>query len=72
VRNPYRFYLHHVLPRIAGALTGNREAYQYLGESIERFPKGEDMTALLENNGFASGTAMPLAGGISSVYVAEK
>ncbi|NIP97679.1 MAG: class I SAM-dependent methyltransferase, partial [Akkermansiaceae bacterium] len=38
---PYRFYLHRVLPRIAGWLTGEREAYQYLSGSIEQFPSGE-------------------------------
>lgn len=72
LRTPYRFYLHHILPLIAGVLTGNRQAYQYLGESIERFPKGDDMTAMLVENGYTSASATPLATGISSVYVAEK
>ncbi len=71
LREPYRFYLHHILPRIAGLLTGNREAYQYLGESIERFPKGQDMIDLLQENGYQSATAEPLGCGISSVYVAK-
>jgi len=72
LRMPYRFYLHHVLPVVAGWLTGNREAYQYLGESIERFPRGQQMIDLLLANGYAAAQATPLAGGISSVYVAEK
>ena len=37
----YRFYLHHVLPRMAGWLTGQRDAYEYLGGSIEAFPSGK-------------------------------
>ncbi len=72
LRIPYRFYLHHILPVVAGWLTGNREAYQYLGESIERFPSGQKMMDLLLENGYAEAKATPLAGGISSVYVAEK
>ncbi|MDF1753399.1 MAG: bifunctional demethylmenaquinone methyltransferase/2-methoxy-6-polyprenyl-1,4-benzoquinol methylase UbiE [Verrucomicrobiales bacterium] len=72
LRAPYRFYLHHILPLIAGVLTGNRGAYQYLGESIERFPKGADMTSMLMKNGYRKAEAIPLAGGISSVYVADK
>jgi len=38
LREPYRFYLHRILPTMGGWLTGNREAYDYLSESIERFP----------------------------------
>lgn len=72
LRHPYRFYLHHILPLIAGVLTGNREAYKYLGESIEKFPKGSAMTEMLLGNGYKKAEATPLAGGISSVYVAEK
>lgn len=68
LRHPYRFYLHHVLPRIAGWLTGNREAYAYLGESIERFPSGERMKNLMDSAGFDQIEWFPQLGGISSVY----
>jgi demethylmenaquinone methyltransferase / 2-methoxy-6-polyprenyl-1,4-benzoquinol methylase len=71
LRIPYRFYLHHILPVVAGWLTGNREAYQYLGASIERFPRGQSMLDLLLANGFSSAKSISLGGGISSVYVAE-
>ena len=68
----YRFYLHQVLPRVAGALTGNRGGYQYLGESIEAFPSGEAMCELIRGNGFAAAEAKPLAAGIVSIYTARK
>lgn len=67
----YRFYLHHVLPRVAGWLTKNREAYAYLGDSIERFPSGADMISLIESKGFEQGVWYPQLGGISSVYSAD-
>jgi demethylmenaquinone methyltransferase/2-methoxy-6-polyprenyl-1,4-benzoquinol methylase len=68
----YRFYLHRVLPHIAGCLTGNRSGYEYLGESIESFPSGGDMCDLIESNGFIRARATPLAIGIVSIYTAEK
>ena len=70
LRVPYRFYLHRILPRIAGWLTGNREAYAYLGDSIERFPSGNSMRDLIESNGFGKADWYPQMGGISSVYSA--
>lgn len=70
IREPYRFYLHRVLPTIGGWLAGDRGAYEYLGDSIERFPSGEAMCTRLCDNGFAEARATALCGGISSIYVA--
>ncbi len=72
LRRIYRFYLHRILPRIAGYLTGNREAYTYLGESIERFPSGADMLELIRSCGFAEAVWHSQMGGVSSVYHAER
>lgn len=72
LRGPYRFYLHRILPRIAGLLTGDGGAYQYLGESIEQFPSGKAMEELLRQNGFASTKSTPLTFGIVSLYEAVK
>ena len=69
-RGVYRFYLHRCLPRVAGWVCGERAAYRYLGESIERFPRGETMRALLTASGFAEATAEELTGGIVSLYTA--
>ncbi len=69
-RGAYRFYLHRCLPRIAAFVSGERGAYEYLAESIERFPRGESMRALLAESGFASATAEELTGGIVSLYTA--
>ena len=72
LRGGYRFYLHRILPRLAGILTGQREAYEYLSGTIERFPSGPAMVDLLTANGFQSASATPLSGGIASIYVARK
>ncbi|MEN9974006.1 MAG: hypothetical protein RLZZ282_12 [Verrucomicrobiota bacterium] len=68
LRHPYRLYLHHVLPRMAGWLTGQRDAYEYLGASIETFPSGHTMTQLFETCGFIQTIATPLSGGVVSIY----
>ncbi|MEX1118754.1 MAG: ubiquinone/menaquinone biosynthesis methyltransferase [Terrimicrobiaceae bacterium] len=68
----YRLYLHHGLPRIAGLLTGRPEAYDYLGESIEKFPRGETMLRLVEGCGFESLRAFPLAFGVAAITVAKR
>jgi demethylmenaquinone methyltransferase/2-methoxy-6-polyprenyl-1,4-benzoquinol methylase len=72
LRRIYRPYLHRLLPRFAGLVTGEEGAYQYLGASIERFPSGQEMCALITQNHFERATAEPLSGGIVTIYCAEK
>jgi demethylmenaquinone methyltransferase/2-methoxy-6-polyprenyl-1,4-benzoquinol methylase len=71
LRGPYRLYLHHFLPRIAGLVTGQRDAYQYLGGTIEDFPSGGTMCQLIESAGFHDAAARPLTFGVASIYTAE-
>jgi demethylmenaquinone methyltransferase/2-methoxy-6-polyprenyl-1,4-benzoquinol methylase len=68
LRPAYRFYLHRCLPLLASVVTGQREAYDYLGGSIEKFPSGERMIELIERNGFTHAAAEPLTGGIATIY----
>ena len=71
LRPAYRFYLHRCLPLLATLVTGQRDAYDYLGGSIEKFPSGEEMLELIEGNGFADASAEPLTGGIATIYTAQ-
>jgi demethylmenaquinone methyltransferase/2-methoxy-6-polyprenyl-1,4-benzoquinol methylase len=68
LRTPYRLYLHHVLPRLAGLVTGQRDAYEYLGGSIEAFPSGTGMMHLMESCGFSETDATPMTFGVVSIY----
>ncbi len=68
----YRPYLHGVLPRLAGLVTGQPEAYRYLGKSIEAFPRGKAMCELLAQSGWSEPKAKPLTGGIVAIYTATK
>lgn len=68
---PYRLYLHHILPHIAGMVTGHTDAYAYLGDSIEAFPRGAAFLELLRRAGYTCCTALPLNLGIATLYTAE-
>jgi demethylmenaquinone methyltransferase/2-methoxy-6-polyprenyl-1,4-benzoquinol methylase len=68
----YRFYLHRVLPRVAGMITSNRAGYEYLGASIEAFPSGRAMCDLMQQNNLRNAGTRPLAAGIVSIYTARK
>lgn len=72
LRWAYRPYLHHVLPRLAALLTGEKSAYDYLGDSIEKFPCGPAMCALIAGAGFAEAKGERLTGGIVSLYTARR
>jgi demethylmenaquinone methyltransferase/2-methoxy-6-polyprenyl-1,4-benzoquinol methylase len=72
IRPFYRFYLHHILPHIAGLLTNRKDAYEYLGVSIEQFPSGIKMTSLIESCGFKGAKAHPLTLGTVSIYTAKR
>ncbi len=69
---PYEFYLNKVLPKIAGALTGEGQAYEYLAGSIGEFPKGQAMLDLFDKAGLHETCWHALTGGIASIYVGQK
>jgi len=72
LRGPYRWYLHHVLPHFAGWLTGQKDAYEYLGGSIEAFPSGTGMTSLLESCGYGETAFDPITFGVVTIYQATR
>lgn len=72
LRGPYRWYLHNILPRIAGMLTREKHAYDYLANSIEQFPRGEAMKSLINASGFCEAACEPLTGGIVSLYTGRR
>jgi demethylmenaquinone methyltransferase/2-methoxy-6-polyprenyl-1,4-benzoquinol methylase len=72
LRAIYRVYLHRCLPLIGSLLTKRKTAYDYLGDSIEKFPSGNAMLTLMEVNGFTDTSAEPLSGGIVMIYSAKK
>jgi demethylmenaquinone methyltransferase/2-methoxy-6-polyprenyl-1,4-benzoquinol methylase len=67
----YYAYLKWVLPFVAGWVTGDRSAYEYLGGSIGQFPGRDAMRAEIARAGFASVKATPLTFGIVALHEAQ-
>lgn len=65
-------YLKTLLPLLGKFVATNKEAYNYLSESIYLFIPPEDMAKILENTGFHNVRVLPLMGGLSTIIVAEK
>lgn len=68
----YAFYFRHILPRLGGAISRSREAYQYLPSTVESFPDGEHLVRILIGEGFVGPYYLPLTLGIATIYIAEK
>lgn len=68
----YRIYSHKILPAIGGAISHNRNAYQYLPESVDTFPSPEEFMAMLCNAGLTAPKARSQSFGIAQIYTAQK
>ena len=54
IRPFYNLYTKHIIPWLGSRIAGNREAYTYLPESIERFPKGDAFLNIILNSQISS------------------
>lgn len=70
LRQAYDAYSFNVLPLIGKAVTGNRDAYQYLVESIRKFPAQAELRAMIEGVGFERAEVRNLSGGIAAIHSA--
>lgn len=64
----YELYSFQVIPRVGQAVTGDRDAYQYLVESIRKFPKPKAFARMIEAAGFRRPSFTPMTGGIVSLH----
>lgn len=71
VRPFYNLYTSRIIPWLGLRLAGNREAYTYLPNSIERFPKGKAMLQKLEAVGLRA-EQRKFFFGVCRMYVCEK
>jgi demethylmenaquinone methyltransferase/2-methoxy-6-polyprenyl-1,4-benzoquinol methylase len=72
VRSAYGFYAKAILPLVGGLVSGSREAYAYLPESVAKFPRAEELQAMFEENGFVNAQFALLTGGIAALHTGEK
>jgi len=64
----YDLYSFNVIPAIGEWVTGDREAYAYLVESIRRFPNQARFAAMIADAGFARVEHRNLSGGIAAIH----
>jgi demethylmenaquinone methyltransferase/2-methoxy-6-polyprenyl-1,4-benzoquinol methylase len=68
----YYFYLRKLLPHIAGVVTGDRDAYVYLNNTIGSFPDRAALAAEISAAGFTAVTARAMTFGIVALHTAQK
>jgi len=66
----YDFYSFRLLPLLGQVVTGDRDAYTYLIESIRRFPTQSELCEMIETAGLERARFRNLSGGIAALHSA--
>ena len=65
-------YCTRLLPRIGGFISGSRSAYEYLPDSVSRFPDQETLSAMMMAAGFAEVGFENLTGGVAAMHTGRR
>jgi demethylmenaquinone methyltransferase/2-methoxy-6-polyprenyl-1,4-benzoquinol methylase len=65
----YHLYCRRLLPYIGGWLTGDRTAYEYLPNSVRKFPDAPQLAADMRAAGFADAGFEYMTGGIVALHI---
>jgi len=68
----YKLYFLHILPFIGGIISGNKNAYKYLPNSVLNFPKPDKVCEMLESAGFKSVEAKAFTFGLCRMFTGIK
>ena len=68
----FNLYFSHILPRIGGAVSGSRGAYEYLPDSVSKFPNQKNLALMMEDSDLANVSYRNLTGGIAAIHVGVK
>lgn len=69
LRPLFGFYFTKLLPLLGGMISGSRHAYQYLPDSVSRFPNQEELAQKMAAAGFVNVSYRNLSGGIAALHV---
>lgn len=67
-RELFNFYFRNILPRLGSLLSGQGFAYQYLPDSVRRFPSQDELAELMRAVGFVDVGYRNLSGGIAAIH----
>jgi demethylmenaquinone methyltransferase/2-methoxy-6-polyprenyl-1,4-benzoquinol methylase len=65
----YRFFSNRVLPKVGGMISGSKDAYSYLPESIKGFPAAEELAAFMKAAGFQRVEFERMTGGAVALHL---
>jgi demethylmenaquinone methyltransferase/2-methoxy-6-polyprenyl-1,4-benzoquinol methylase len=68
LQKAYDLYSFNVIPRMGQAIAGDRDSYQYLVESIRRFPDQDTFLTMIQNAGFERASYRNLSMGIAALH----
>ncbi|MVZ64332.1 bifunctional demethylmenaquinone methyltransferase/2-methoxy-6-polyprenyl-1,4-benzoquinol methylase UbiE [Sphingobacterium sp. DK4209] len=72
IKQLFRFYFHKVVPAMGKLISKDNRAYEYLPESVAKFPDGERFAAITDKVGFASCNVRPQTFGFCTIYECNK
>ncbi len=72
IKQVYRLYFKHILPKIGKWVSKDASAYTYLPESVERFPKPLEFLRLLSSAGLTEGAMRHFGHNIATLYSVTK
>jgi demethylmenaquinone methyltransferase / 2-methoxy-6-polyprenyl-1,4-benzoquinol methylase len=68
----FSFYFTRLLPKIGNAVSGSNFAYQYLSDSVQRFPTQKELASMLRSVGFSQVEYYNLFGGVACLHLGER
>lgn len=68
----FNFYMNVVTPAIGKLFSKNKEAYQYLNDSVQAFPEGQTFLNIMHDAGFTQTYLKKLSFGICTIYCGSK
>lgn len=68
----YDFYSFNIIPTMGQLIANDKDSYQYLVESIRKFPKQTEFAKMIEDAGFKVVTYTNLTGGICAIHSGYK
>jgi len=71
-RTLFNFYFTQILPRIGGVVSGSRGAYEYLPDSVSKFPDQKHLADMMRQAGFRDVEFKNLTGGIAAIHTGFK
>ena len=68
----YNFYFRNILPFFGRLFSKDKDAYNYLPDSVMKFPDNEEFLKLLVKAGWSETHQVKLTGGVASIYTGIK